>query len=179
MRTTVPALMLLVALAGCAIAPVPQPGDGVSAVDRKYGAPTHILAQPDGGELWQYATQPFGVTFINVHLAADGTVRAVWDGLSDAHRARIVAGMREAEVVALLGSRRSIETYALSGESVWDWNISNLGRPGIATRFNVHFREGRVVRTSMSYVYPRDGAFFGETGAGIGRGIGFGLSIEP
>ncbi|MCB1959179.1 MAG: hypothetical protein KDE68_01430 [Rhodocyclaceae bacterium] len=168
----------VVLIAGCALFPTVQPGDDARAVKDAKGAPTRIVAQPGGGELWQYATQPFGITFINVLFDAHGRVSTVWDGLSDARRAQIAPGMTMAQVTERLGPHRSAETYALSGEAVWDWNVSNVGGPGTATYFNVHFRQGVVVRTSTSYEYPPDGALFGPIGFGAGHGSGLGIGIR-
>ena len=51
----------------------------------------------------------------------------------------------------------------VTSDGIWDWNIRNDG-PGIAVLFNVHFIDDKVVRTSQTYVYPRDGAMFGGRG---------------
>ena len=166
------------ALAGCALMSRIETGQSAGDVRAGHGAPTRIIAQPDGGELWQYATQPFGTTFIQVRFDAAGQVAETWDGFAPKRLAQIKAGMGEEEVIDRLGPYRRIEYFALSREHVWDWNISNSDGPGIATRFNVHFRDGRVVRTSTSYEYGRDGRFFGSFGIGSGgSGVGFGMSF--
>ena len=43
--------------------------------------------------------------------------------------------------------------FKLSGEDVWDWNIEP-DMNGYLLRFNVHFKDGVVLRTSQSAVYP-------------------------
>ncbi len=169
---------LCVALAGCAMYSRIETGQPAAEVRAGHGAPTRIIAQADGGALWQYATQPFGTTFIQVRFDAAGQVVETWDGFAPEYLAKIKPGMGEQEVIDRLGPYRRIEYFALSREHVWDWNISNSGGPGIATRFNVHFRDGRVVRTSTSYEYGRDGRFFGGFGIGSGgSGVGFGMSF--
>ena len=77
--------------------------------------------------------------------------------------ARVERGMSKEQVSRLLGTHRSEQRFTNSGETVWDWNIRNDG-PGIAVLFNVHFIDDKVVRTSQTYVYPRDGAMFGGRG---------------
>ena len=167
-----------IALPGCALVPRIETGQAATEVRAGHGAPTRIITQADGGELWQYATQPFGTTFIQVRFDAAGQVVSTWDGFAPGRLAQIKPGMNEQEVADRLGPYRRIEYFALSREHVWDWNISNADGPGIATRFNVHFRDGHVVRTSRSYEYGRDGRFFGGFGIGSGgSGVGFGVSF--
>jgi hypothetical protein len=56
---------------------------------------------------------------------------------------------------------------------VWDWNVSNP-YPGIlATYLNVHFVDGRVDRTSYTYVYPSEGNGLGMFGPPFHYGLGF------
>lgn len=170
-------LFMVLWLVGCALMPPIEPGQRAAQVRAEQGAPTRILPQPDGGELWQYATQPFGTTFIQVRFDADGQVVDTWDGLAADRLAQIQPGMTLDEVLTRLGPQRTVERFALSGETVYDWNVSNSGNPGIATYFNVHFRDDRVVRTSTTYEFGRDGSFFGGFGIGGGSGMGGGVSI--
>ncbi|MBT0962346.1 hypothetical protein [Denitromonas iodatirespirans] len=170
-------LVVVLWLAGCALMPPIVPGQSAAQVRAEQGAPTRILPQADGGELWQYATQPFGTTFIQVKFDAAGQVVDTWDGLAADRLAQIQPGMTLDEVQQRLGPQRSVERFALSGETVYDWNISNSGNPGTATFFNVHFRDDRVVRTSTTYQFPRDGSFFGGFGIHGGSGMGVGINI--
>ena len=71
--------------------------------------------------------------------------------------------MTREEVDRLLGQHRSEQVFKQSGEEVWDWNVRNDG-PGVGTLFNVHFVDGKVVRTSQTYLYPREGPYFGPWG---------------
>ncbi len=175
--------MALVGLLGaCALFPRLELGQTKAQVVRGFGTPSRIVRQADGAELWQYATQPFGTTFVNVRFDAAGQVVKHWDALDEAYRGEITPGLSMAEVADRLGPHRAEFRFANSGETVRDWNVSNIGNPGIATQFNVHFRDGRVVRTSVSYVYARDrvgaggwfgGFHIGSGGWGGGVGIGF------
>jgi hypothetical protein len=55
------------------------------------------------------------------------------------------------EVARLLGQERRRMLFTLSGEDVWDWNVAPQDVSGLLS-FNVHFKDGVVVRTSYSYV---------------------------
>lgn len=70
-----------------------------------------------------------------------------------AERARVEPGMTPEQVSRLLGTERSRVFYRHSGEEVWDWNIVP-DTPGYGMRFNVHFKDGVVLRTSQSMVFP-------------------------
>ena len=171
------ALLVSLLLAGCALHRPIVIGQPEGEVRAEQGAPTRILPQADGGALWQYATQPFGTTFIQVRFDAQGQVVESWDALAADRLAQIEAGMAREAVLERLGPHRSIEHFALSGETVYDWNISNVGGPGTATYFNVHFQNDRVVRTSTTYDFPRDGLFFGGFGIGSGSGVGIHIGV--
>ncbi|TVT46929.1 MAG: hypothetical protein FHP94_15920 [Denitromonas halophila] len=172
------AVLLVLGVSACATRPPIAPGQSAVQVRSEHGAPTRIIVQPGGGELWQYATQPFGTTFVQVKFDATGQVIETWDGLAADRLAKIRPGMTVVQVIDQLGPQRSVEHFSLSGETVYDWNISNIGNPGTATYFNVHFRDEVVLRTSTTYEYPRDGRFFGGFGIGGGSGSGVGIGIN-
>lgn len=154
-RAIVPSLCVL--LAGCAsISPPLEPGlttrDQVVA---RYGPPSREW-RDDGAVTLEYATQPRGVSCFMFSFDAQERLTNGFDALSERGLARVRPDMREAEVERLLG-RHARETYfPLSGETVWDWNVPSLG-PALATLFHVHFKEGRVVRTSRTFVMGKDG----------------------
>lgn len=159
--TTV-AVVAAVALAGCAT-PVKdermRPGATTGAdVQQFYGAPTRVWPEADGGRTLEYATQPFGQTCYMVRLDAQDRLVGTTDALSPANRARIVPGLTTEQVTRILGQDRKRMFFRLSGEDVWDWNIPPE-MSGYLLRFNVHFKNGVVVRTSQSVVYP-DRRFF-------------------
>lgn len=140
-------------LTGCALFPTIEPGATTEAeILATYGQPTRRWAEADGGATLEYATQPMGVSCFMVRLDPAGRVSNVRDALLDANLARVEVGMDAAQVDRLLGRHRSVEFFFLSGETVWDWNIPSMG-PGIATHFNVHFKDGRVVRATRSFIY--------------------------
>lgn len=143
-------------LAGCATFAPPPILTTEAEVLAKYGSPTQRWPNEDGTVTLEFSTQPNGYVTWMYTIDAGGIVLRREDALDDDNLARVERGMTRAQVARLLGQHRSVQTFSLSGEEVWDWNIYNDG-PGVATRFNVHFIDGEVVRTSRTFVYPRDG----------------------
>ncbi|MFG6439592.1 outer membrane protein assembly factor BamE [Roseateles sp. LKC17W] len=139
-------------LAGCITAPRLQPSLSRSEdVVAAYGQPRRIWPEADGGRTLEFSSQPVGRRCVMVRLDADGRLVRIDDGLSAASRARIQPGMTHEQVSRILGTERSRVYFQLSGEDVWDWNVEP-DQGGYGLRFNVHFRAGRVVRTSQSMV---------------------------
>jgi hypothetical protein len=146
----------LALLGGCAaFLPPPQVSTEAEAL-AAFGKPVQRWNNRDGTTTLEYSTQPMGQTALMITVDGNGTVLRQEDALSQENLARVERGMTREQVSRLLGRHRSVERFVLSGEEVWDWNVYNDG-PGVATRFNVHFIDGKVVRTSRSYVYPNDG----------------------
>lgn len=82
--------------------------------------------------------------------AGCGTVTR-WTPPSDAQMAGVKAGMSPAEVQAALGSAPDGgNATSPQGETVASWRIPQAGVVRTAY-FNVHYRDGRVVRTSRSF----------------------------
>jgi hypothetical protein len=144
-------------LAGCATPDRDarlQPGVSREAdVVAIYGQPGRAWPEADGGRTLEYSTQPMGWHCYLVRLAADGRLVGVEDGLSPAGRARIQPGMTPEQVGRLLGRERTRVFFRNSGEDVWDWTIEP-DQAGYGMRFNVHFKDGVVVRTTQSMVFP-------------------------
>lgn len=151
-------------LGGCAAFAPPRPFTTEAEALAARGEPSRRWNNEDGTVTLEYATQPFGHTCLMVQVDSRGIVLRQWDALADDNLARVKKGMSRDEVARLLGQHRSEQFFKLSGEEVWDWNIRNEYGASIATLFNVHFIDGKVVRTSQTYVYPRDGAMFGPWG---------------
>ncbi|MET0519641.1 MAG: hypothetical protein ABW005_12520 [Burkholderiaceae bacterium] len=154
------ALPLLAALllGGCTGLGSRDPGvtPGVSSgadVIARYGRPTRVWPDADGGQTLEYASQPRGQTCYMVKLAPDGRLVRIEDTLLEASRWRVEAGWTEEQVSRLLGTERSRVFFRFSGEDVWDWNVAP-DQTGYRLRFNVHFKDHRVVRTSQSMVFP-------------------------
>jgi len=118
-----------------------------------YGQPRRVWPEADGGRTLEYSSQPMGRHAYMVRLAADGRLVAIEDGLSPAARARIQPGMTPEQVSRILGRERSRVFFRNSGEDVWDWTIEP-DQTGYGMRFNVHFKDGVVIRTTQSMVFP-------------------------
>ncbi|WP_422013970.1 outer membrane protein assembly factor BamE [Roseateles sp.] len=125
-----------------------------------YGQPRRIWPETDGGRTLEYSSQPMGKHCYMVRLSGDGRLVSVEDTLTPAARARIVSGMTPEQVSRLLGTERSRVLYRNSGEDVWDWTIEPDQPGSYGLRFNVHFKDGVVLRTSQSMVF-RDRRFPG------------------
>ena len=169
--------LLVGALAGCATFQPPRPYATEAEALAARGEPTRRWSNDDGTTTLEYSTQPNGWTCLMVQVDQGGIVLRQWNALAPENLARVERGMDKEQVSRLLGTHRSEQRFTNSGETVWDWNIRNDG-PGIAVLFNVHFIDDKVVRTSQTYVYPRDGAMFGGWGGYYGYpwewGVGWG-----
>lgn len=150
-------LAAITLLSGCATPardPQMQPGHTTGAeVLQRYGAPSRVWPEADGGRTLEYGSQPFGQTCYMVRLDAQDRLVSAQDALTEANRFRVEAGMTEEQVSRMLGRERTRVFFRLSGEDVWDWNVAP-DQSGYRLRFNVHFKDGRVVRTSQSMVFP-------------------------
>lgn len=172
-------VLLCSLLSACAALGPPSPMLNEAEVLGKRGEPTHVWNNEDGTRTLEYATQPYGVSAWMYTIDPNGTVVRQFDALSDENRRRVKPGMSSAEIRRLLGQERSVQRFALSGEEVWDWNVPR-DHPGVvATLFNVHFIGDKVVRTSLSHIYPesrwRMGFGFGHgMGSHWGLGVGWG-----
>ncbi|MDC8784896.1 outer membrane protein assembly factor BamE [Roseateles koreensis] len=155
---TLAGLLALGGLSGCAGLPgdfsALQPGLSSRAeVLARHGAPTRTWDEAEGAQTLEYAQQPFGVRCWMVTVGPDDKLLRLRDGLSPAERARIVPGLRPEQVSRILGTERSRVFFPLSGEDVWDWNIEP-DQTGYPMRLNVHFKNGVVLRSSQSMVFP-------------------------
>lgn len=131
-----------------------QPGVSREAnVIALYGQPRRVWLEADGGRTLEYSSQPLGRHCYMVRLTAEGRLVDIKDGLSPTGRSRIEPGMTAEQVSRLLGTERSRVFFRHSGEDVWDWTIEP-DQTGYGLRFNVHFKDGRVVRTGHSMVFP-------------------------
>ncbi len=123
----------------------------VAQAEGLYGKPTHIWPEPDGGQTLEYAQQPFGEHCYLLRFDAEGRWLSSRDGLAAAERAKIAPGMTLQQVQRLLGQERTRVFFRLSGEDVWDWNVTPPSQ-GYWLRFNVHFRDGVVARTTETLI---------------------------
>lgn len=150
--------LLLLALVGCASLDPGRsilPGMAATEVMARYGQPIRVWPDADGGRTLEYSQQPMGQHCYMVKLGPDERVIRIEDALQPAGRNRIQPGMKPDEVSRVLGKERSRMFFKLSGEDVWDWTIPSEP-DGKRQRFNVHFKEGVVLRTSISTIFDDD-----------------------
>lgn len=153
---TVAVVMLL--LAGCAGFGQPRMFATEAELLERRGAPDRVWVNDDGTRTLEYSTQPMGISNWMYAIDAAGRVIEQFDALTREGLRRVKVGMTVDEVERLLGRHREISFFRLSGEEVWDWNVES-DLPGMrATRFNVHFVDGVVRRTSFTLV-PANGDF--------------------
>ena len=160
---TLLAMLGALSLSACVTYTPPRPFTTEAETLAAKGEPTRRWQDDDGTRTLEYATQPNGRSCLMVQVDQGGIVLRQWNALSEENLARVHKGMTREEVDRLLGQHRSEQVFKQSGEEVWDWNVRNDG-PGVGTLFNVHFIDGKVLRTSQTYVYPREGPYFGPWG---------------
>jgi hypothetical protein len=119
----------------------------------RYGKPVKVWDDGGGARTLEYSSQPFGQTCYMIRIGADGKLISVENTLLYASRFSITPGMTYEQVSRRLGQEHRRVTYKLSGEDVWDWNVEP-DQTGYLLRFNVHFKNGVVVRLSQSMVFP-------------------------
>ena len=127
-----------------------------------FGQPVRRWPNADGGQTLEYSSQPFGQNCWMATLAADGRLLRLEDTLLPAGRFSIAPGMTPEQVSRRLGRERSRVFYRFSGEDVWDWNVAPDSLGENLLRFNVHFKDGVVLRTSQSVVFPDRRFPFGD-----------------
>lgn len=154
------AIVAALLIAGCAAFEPPRPFTTEAEAIAARGQPEKRWDNGDGTTTLEFSNQPFGHQTLLVTVDQSGVVLNQYDALSADNLARVERGMTKDDVSRLLGTHRSEQTFRRSGEEVWDWNIYNDG-PGVATLFNVHFVDGKVVRTSRTYIFPNDGGLTG------------------
>lgn len=175
---------VLALLAGCAGMSLQTRFNDEAELRSARGEPTEYFENDDGTRTLVYSTQPYGETAWMYTVNEQGVIVEQFDALEHRNHSRVQTGMSVEEVRRTLGDHRSIQRFALSGEEVWDWNVPNPYPGLVATYFNVHFVDGEVVRTSYTYVHPRNGGMSsfgmfhsGGPGWGIGLGYPFGSSF--
>lgn len=137
-----PALLLAIAIAGCAgpgnLVPHQSTLTDVRAV---MGNPTDIRRAPNGDQLWEYARGPMGTETYLIRADRDGRVISVTQLLTPEQFAKIVPNRTtRAEVRELLG-RPSEERQLYSGLH-WSWRVYVGPQYGY---FVVRFRPDDVV----------------------------------
>lgn len=89
--------------------------------------------------------------FLLAAMAGCGTAPAPQRAPSGESMASVREGMTMEQVEAALGKPTDVDTYGKGVETVWSWRVGGAGPS--AVWFNVHFRDGKVTRTSRSVDY--------------------------
>lgn len=155
---------LTVALAACASSLGPlkvQPGQSEADVVRLAGQPRTVYKNPDGSRQLEYNNQPFGTTVYMITVGANGQVSNVAQVLSDPYMDKIKPGLTHDEVLRMLGEPMSTQEYYFSKEEAWEWNIESIGHGGQLKRFDVIFKDGKVVRTETRFLDPYECGMMG------------------
>jgi hypothetical protein len=115
------------------------------------GKPTYVWNNPDGTRTLEFTDQPFdGNSTWMLTVDAEGKViRRILVSIDDA---RVPNGLSTDDVRRLIGTPRTISHYPLPNEDIWDWNMRGTRGDVTLKRFNVHFKGGKVVRTSVNTV---------------------------
>lgn len=155
-----PAGLLVLALGACATAgnlARLQPGFSTEAdATRLAGPPVLARQNADGTRTLDYSDQPRdGNISYRVVVDAKGTVLKATPILVDPEKVDIKPGMSMAEVEELLGPPRYKGYFPFTEEDIWDWNAASRSAGNLVI-FNVHFKQGKVVRTTQRVLDPND-----------------------
>ena len=160
------ALLLILALAGCAGGPgtsLPQfslftnASMGTSLVPGKsrdddvrsdMGAPAEVLDESGGSKVWFYPKRgQSGRQTIAVRIGPDRVVRTVEQRLTQENIARITPEkMSERDVRLLLGPPNTVEAWPRLNRNIWDYRMTDTGPTGAGKVLSVQFSPDGVVR---------------------------------
>ena len=121
MRTqTYTALLLALALGGCAQLQSTQPGTPVAGVIKQFGKPTTTCRNQDGTERLVWSQQPFGHQAWGTNTSKDNTIGPFTQVLTDAHFDVLNTGTWSDERVRCeFGPPANIQGIAQGNEKVW------------------------------------------------------------
>jgi hypothetical protein len=99
-----------------------QPGQDVSAVTARLGAPREVYDLPDGGRRLMWPTAPMGETTVAAEIDPQGKVRSVEQVLTNASFARAVVGQwTRQDVLSHFGKPEETAYYPLMKHEVWSY----------------------------------------------------------
>lgn len=129
----------------------PGPGDlsagaSVSDVITRMGKPSSELPLADGGRQLEYLRGPCGHYTFMVNVGRDGKVRAIDQVLRDEYFAKILPGMTEPAVLALIGHPLQTLTFEQINDVVGTYRYAEAA--STEAWFKVHYDlNGKVTRT--------------------------------
>ncbi len=129
-RFAITVLLMLSALAGCALpGAIAVNTTNADELQRKLGKPSETLANPAGGEFWDYAYGPEGTETWRFAIDGSRMVRSKEQLLTHQRLDKVIPGATtEAQVRELLGKPGQI--MRLSQGPVWEWRVSLKPTPG-------------------------------------------------
>lgn len=152
MTTQCAALCAALSLAGCAgplFYQAPAVGEPVAAVIAKRGQPTATYPAPDGGQLFEYATAPFGQFTWMARIGADGRLVSYEQVLTGEKFATIkVDQATKADVLRTIGRPAETGRVHLRNYEVWSYRYKEAGVWN--SLMHVHFDEAGIVRQMMN-----------------------------
>jgi outer membrane protein assembly factor BamE (lipoprotein component of BamABCDE complex) len=112
-----------------------------------FGPPQAVRETAGGGKGYVYPLGPEGAHTLLLKIDERGIYRGREDLLTRENFGRVTAGMKESDVVALLGPPGRRQAYQLKQETAWEWRFND----GAETRmFVVMFNtSGQVVSTAI------------------------------
>jgi hypothetical protein len=128
----VPAVLVAIALAGCAGEPTRLPDGSTRAQAlQQLGTPTATYPLPGGGERLQYSRAPAGYEVNNVDLDASGHVVSVRQELDDRLFDRTIrpGTWREADVLRTYGRPYDITQVGSFDGVIWSWRYKSMNTP--------------------------------------------------
>jgi hypothetical protein len=141
-----------IGLIGCDAVNLKDLKPGVSTgfdVRDKLGKPGIEWRNDDGSVTWEYTRQPEGTECFMATIGPDNILKRLENVLTPQNLARVQAGWTKDQVRRLLGKPRSVQSFAMKKEEVWDWRLPP--EFNAAVFFNIHFdQDGKVTGTSRS-----------------------------
>jgi hypothetical protein len=143
----IPLLLILLGLAGCALPGSVAINTPADALMKTLGKPTETLANPAGGEFWDYAYGPAGMETWRFGLDGSRTVRSKEQLLTHERLYKVVTGTSTAaQVRELLGKPSQIMNLRMG--PVWEWRVNLQPTPGY---FFVSF-DGKGIAASKGVI---------------------------
>lgn len=115
-------------------------------VRKLFGNPEAVRDVP-GGKGLVYPLGPEGPYTLMLKIGADGKYQDRENLLSRANFDRIHPGMKQAQVLALLGRPGAVQSYQLKRQTDWDWKFVEAGV--VRTFFVTFDATGSVVSTAI------------------------------
>lgn len=143
-------------LAACDAVTLNELKPGVSTgyeVRDKLGKPGIEWRNDDGSVTWEYTRQPEGTECFMATVGPDNVLKSLENVLTPQNFARVQPGWTKDQVRRLLGKPRSVQSFALKKEEVWDWRLPPEFSADVF--FNIHFGENGQVTTTSRSVQPR------------------------